>query len=34
VDAWTHAALADQGPDDSGPALARSVVDTLLGIEL
>jgi L-cysteine:1D-myo-inositol 2-amino-2-deoxy-alpha-D-glucopyranoside ligase len=34
VDSWTQAALADQGPDDSGPALARSLIDTLLGIEL
>jgi L-cysteine:1D-myo-inositol 2-amino-2-deoxy-alpha-D-glucopyranoside ligase len=34
VDAWTQAALADQGPDDDAPALARNVVDALLGIAL
>ena len=34
LDAWTQAALADQGPDDGAPALARNVVDALLGIAL
>jgi L-cysteine:1D-myo-inositol 2-amino-2-deoxy-alpha-D-glucopyranoside ligase len=34
VDAWTQAALADQGPDYGASALARNVADALLGIAL
>ncbi|MFV2195373.1 cysteine--1-D-myo-inosityl 2-amino-2-deoxy-alpha-D-glucopyranoside ligase [Nocardiopsis sp. LOL_012] len=34
IDAWAEAALTEGGTDTGAPALARAVLDTLLGVEL